>query len=194
MGNTLVDGLRSLEDIGLTDVLLPFLLIFTIIFAILQKTNILGKEKKNWNIIIALVIALSVVIPHVTNSYPADGDVVDIINKSLPNVSLVIVAIVMFLILIGLLGGEAKWLGGSISGWIAILSAVLVFFIFGRAAGWFETLPDWLRWLDDSETQALVIVILIFGIIIWFITKEEKKDEKRFKLFSDIGDFFGGKK
>src|SRR3989344_1351569 len=38
------------------DVLLPFLLVFTIVFAILEKTNILGEDKKNFNVIIALVI------------------------------------------------------------------------------------------------------------------------------------------
>ena len=30
---------RGLEDLGLTDVLLPFLLVFTILFAILEKTR-----------------------------------------------------------------------------------------------------------------------------------------------------------
>ncbi|MFH0978136.1 MAG: hypothetical protein V1837_02420 [Candidatus Woesearchaeota archaeon] len=187
------EALQNLEDLGLSDVLLPFLLVFTIIFAVLQKTNILGKDKRNWNIIVALVISLSVVIPHVTGTYPADGDIVTIMNHSLPNVSIVIVAIVMFLILIGLLGGEAKWMGGSLSGWIVILSAILVFFIFGRSAGWFETLPNWLQWLDNSETQALIIVILVFGIIIWFITKDDKKEGPRTKFMSDIGDFFKGK-
>jgi len=193
MVNTFVDSLRNVNDWGLSDVMLPFLLIFTIMFAILQKTNILGKEKKNFNLVVALVIGLSVVIPHVTNSYPPGADVVQMMNNALPNVSIVIVAIVMFLILIGLLGGEAKWMGGSLSGWIVILSGILVFFIFGRSAGWFETLPRWLNWLDDSQTQALIIVILIFGILIWFITKEDKPDKKGFKLFSDLGDMFGGK-
>jgi hypothetical protein len=195
MARYFVDTLRNVEEWGLTDVLLPFLLIFTIMFAILQKTNILGKEKRNWNTIIALIIALLFVIPHITNSYPAGRDLVDIINTALPNVSIVIVAIVMFLILIGLLGGEASWMGGTLSGWIAIIAAALVFIIFGRAAGWFArgTWPRWLWWLDDSQTQALIIVILVFGVIIWFITKGERKEGPRFKFLSDIGDFFKGK-
>ena len=66
-----------IEDFRVMDVLLPFLLIFTIVFAILQKTKIMGKERKNYNVVIALVVALSVVIPHVTGSYPAGIDVVE---------------------------------------------------------------------------------------------------------------------
>jgi len=43
---------ESLERIGFVDVLLPFLLIFTVIFAVLEKTKILGdgKLEKKFNI------------------------------------------------------------------------------------------------------------------------------------------------
>ena len=173
--------------------LLPFLLVFTIIFAILQKSKILGDGKKNYNVILSLVIALLVVVPHVTGTYPADADVVSIMNNALPNVSIVIVAIVMLLILIGILGGEAKWMGGSLSGWIAVIAFLIILFIFGKAAGWWLAWPSWLWWLEDPDTQALIIIILVFGIIIWWVTKEPKSDQKGFKLFSDIGDFFKGK-
>lgn len=188
-----VDALRDLEKWGLTDVLLPFLLIFTIFFAILQKTNVLGRDKKNWNITVAIVVGLLVVIPHITGSYPGGMDVVEIMNKALPNVSLVIVAIVMFLILVGLLGGDFDIAGKPLSGWIVILSAILVFFIFGRSAGWFERWPRWLWWLDDSETQALIIVILVFGIIIWFVTKDESKKKEGPKFIDSIGKFLSGR-
>jgi len=191
-----VNAIESMENWGLTDVLLPFLLIFTIMFAILQKTKILGEDKKNFNVIIALVIALTVVIPHVTGSYPPDGDIVSIMNSALPNISIVVVAIVMLLILIGILGGEASWMGGSLSGWIAIIALLIVLFIFGKAANWYESWPRWLWWLEDPDTQALVVIILIFGIIIWWVTKEPSEKGEKWKLFSDIGDFFkgGGKK
>lgn len=38
------------------NVLLPFLLIFTVVYAILEKTNILGEGKKSADIIVALII------------------------------------------------------------------------------------------------------------------------------------------
>ena len=42
----------------LTDFLYPFLLIFFIVFAILEKTTILGKDKKTINALVAMVIGL----------------------------------------------------------------------------------------------------------------------------------------
>ena len=43
------------------EVLLPFLLVFTVVFAILQKTSILGKGKKQIDAIVSLVVGLIVV-------------------------------------------------------------------------------------------------------------------------------------
>ena len=61
MASNFIWVIQTLENQGLTDVLLPFLLIFTIVFAVFQKTEILGKGKKNFNGVIALVIALATV-------------------------------------------------------------------------------------------------------------------------------------
>src|SRR3989338_8886122 len=57
------------DTIGLFDVVLPFLLVFTIVFAILEKTKVLGTEdiegkkytKKNLNAIASFVMAFLVV-------------------------------------------------------------------------------------------------------------------------------------
>jgi hypothetical protein len=187
-----VQVIQTLENFGLTDALLPFLLIFTLLFAILQKVKIFGKEKdkKSINIVISLVISLLVVIPHVTNSYPPGKDVVEIMNSAIPNVSIVIVAVIMVLILIGVFGSEIDIAGTALSGWIALLAFLGVGYIFGHSAGWFQTWPSWLNWLNDPETQALVVVLLVFGVLIWFVTKEPK-DNKGEKAKNKIGEMFG---
>ena len=46
MATNFVELFRTLEGYGLTDALLPFLLIFTILFAMLQKTKFLEQERK----------------------------------------------------------------------------------------------------------------------------------------------------
>lgn len=167
-----------LEYWGISDVILPFILIFTLVFAIMQRVKPLGKEDdpktKSFNVVIALVMALAVIIPHVLGYYPADADIVNIINNALPQVSIVLVAILMVLLIVGLFGGRAEW-GGKLSGWIAFFAFVLVVYIFGRSAGWFRYLPNWLYWLDNPDTQAMLVVVAIFAIIIWYITKEPKK-------------------
>jgi hypothetical protein len=180
-GGGLSNVLYTLQYWGIMDVLLPFILIFTVVFAIMQKVQPLGGEndpkKKTYNIMIALVMGLAVVIPHVMGYYPANADVVNIINSALPQVSIVLVAILMVLLIVGLFGGKAQW-GGAITGWIAFFAFILVVYIFGRSAGWFQYLPNWLYWLDNPDTQAMLIVVAVFAIIIYFITKEDKPTDK----------------
>ncbi|MBN1544967.1 hypothetical protein JW898_05920 [Candidatus Woesearchaeota archaeon] len=191
--------IQRLEMWGLSDVILPFILIFTIVFAIMQKVKPLGEgtaQNKSFNVVISLVMALAVVIPHVLGYYPPGADIVNIINAALPQVSIVLVAILMVLLIVGLFGGKATW-GGALSGWIAFFAFILVVYIFGRAAGWFYYLPNWLYWLDNPDTQAMLVVIAIFAIIIWYITKEPKEPGAATSLdkFRDSwGELFSGGK
>jgi hypothetical protein len=167
----------QLQDWGVMDVLLPFILIFTVVFAVFQKTKILGDGRKQYNVIIALVMALAVVIPHVTGAWQAWGfDPVMVINGALPQVSLVVIAIVMMLLIIGVFGNDLDIAGTSLSGIVMIVAFIAVVLIFGTQLGWFN-IPTWLYFLNDPEIQSFVIMILVFAIIIWFITKEDKKDK-----------------
>ena len=189
----LEEFVRILDSWGLTDVMLPFLLIFVVIFAILQKAKIFGDEKKKFNLVFSLVVALLVVVPHVLNVYPPEADVVEIMNKALPQVSIFAVAIVMLLILIGLFGGEAKWASGSLSGWVAIIAFLVVLIIFGNAAGWWTTW-SWLDTILGEETIAIIVMILVFAIIVWWITGVDKESEGPVSKFGKaIGELFGGK-
>ncbi len=78
----LEEFVRILDSWGLTDVMLPFLLIFVVIFAVLQKSNILGEGKRKYNLVFSLVVGMLVVVPHVTGRYPAGKDVVEIKGDS----------------------------------------------------------------------------------------------------------------
>ncbi len=181
----LQNALALLESYGIRDVILPFLLIFTLIYAILQRTKLLG-EKKNFNVVVALVMALAVIIPHVTGTYPPDADVVNIINTALPQIALVLVAIVAVLILVGISGVEAPWTG--LTGILALVALVAVIYIFGSAAGWWPFF-GFLSFLSDPDIQALLVVILVFGIIVWFITREPEKTKGE-GLLKGLSDMF----
>lgn len=185
-------GLLQLESMGLADVLLPFLLIFTVVFAVMHKTKILGADKKNFNIIIALVMALAVVIPHVLGKYPPGADVVDIINTALPNVSLVAVAVIMVLLLVGLFGGESNWGGSNFAGIVAIAAFIVVGWIFYAAANPASGPASWMpAFLQDPDTQALLLIIAVFGLVIWFITKEPStRDTPGWRMGEMLKDFF----
>ncbi len=188
---------QRLADWGVFDVILPFILVFAIVYAVLHKTKILGQESKNFNVIISLVMGLSVVVPHVlygtagTEPYLANGfiDPVKVINNALPNVSVILIAILMVLLIFGVWGSKVKLGNNSLSGIIALFAVLSVAFIFGSAAGWWH-IPNWLGFLQNPDTQALIITVLVFAIIIWFITKDdqdrEEKKENLGKFFSSI--------
>jgi len=183
---------RIMESWGLTDVLLPFLLLFVIMFAVLQKTRILGENQRRFNAVISLIISLLVVIPHVLDIYPKNADVVEIMNTAIPQVSIIVVAIVMLLVLVGILGGEKNWMGGSLSGVIAVIAFIIVIWIFGSAAGWWEGW-GWFYNFFGSEAIAIVIMLLVFAIMVWWITKGEGTENKASqggKLMKSFQDFF----
>ncbi len=189
--------MQSLERVGFVDVLLPFLLIFTIIFAILEKTHILGEGKRNMNVGIAVIFALLVVIPHVTGNFPAGYDPVAIINAALPSISLVIVAVIALMILIGVFAHDRILLGMTAPGWVGLFSVVTLVFIFGSAAGWWTTgILDWLDQIFGSDIIAILIMILVFGIIIAFVTGggEHAKVGALEKAGINLKNLFGGGK
>jgi len=127
----LEEFVKVMESWGLRDVMLPFLLVFVIFFAILAKVRIFGEGKKKYNLIVALVVALLVVIPHVLDRYPANFDPVDIMNEALPNISIVIVAAIAALIIIGAFGGQVATRPAYLTGGVILLGAVIyVIFVY----------------------------------------------------------------
>ena len=125
---------------------------------------------------ISLVIGILFVVPHITGRYRTWGfaDPVEIINQSIPYLAVIIVAILLLLIMVGMVtGGEA--FGDVLQGGGIIISLIAVFAIFGRASGWLSA--SWLSFLDDPDIQALVIIILVFGLIVYFVTSESSGEE-----------------
>lgn len=162
------DLIYSLENMGIADVLMPFILVFTIVYAVLQKSKLLGKDSKKFNVIIALAIGFSVVVPHVMGRYPGGYDVVEIMNEALPQISLIAVAFIMLFVLLGIFGASSSWMKGGVSGLMAIISFIAVALIFGSAAGWWNMY--WFYDVFGPDAVSLFVMLLVFGLIIWFVT------------------------
>ncbi len=162
--------IRELERFQIVDMLI-FLLIFTILFAVLEKTKVLGESKKNLNVGFSLLFSLVVLFVHFTAYLPPTQDPFEILKKALPQVSLLVVAVMALLILLGVFAHDKIFLGLAAPGWIAFVCIVTIIFIFGSAAGWWApTFMGFLEGIFGSDAITIVIMILIFGIIIAFIT------------------------
>ncbi len=178
------DFLVQMEQFGLLDAVLPFILIFAVIFTVISRTKVLG-DKKNVHMLVALVISLLVVLPHVMGTYPPGQDVVNIINNALPNVSLVIVIVVAALILMGIFLPTGS--GIPMGGVLAFLSVGVIIYIFGLSANWWESAGP-LGFLSNPDIQMLLVIILVFAVVIFLITSESPGE----KLFGGIKGLFGG--
>jgi len=162
--------------LGIYDVVLPFLLIFTIVFAILEKTRVFGTEKgvpkKNLNAMTAFVISLLVV---------ASRELVSLINNSMANIVVLLLAVVAFLLLYGTFvkEGEPVFLEG---GWrTAFMWAMLigVIVIFLNAANWWIPFITWISRNWNSDVIGSIILLVIIVAFIGFITKGEKPPESK---------------
>lgn len=167
----------QLDQMGVFDVLLPFILIFALLFGVMQKVNVFGTDSKKYNAILSLAIALLVIVPHVTGMYPESFDLVDIINKVLPQVALILIAVVLFLVMVGIVWPQPE--GGYTflrKAATPIAAALILLFIFGSAA-YPQYRPSWLAWLGDPSLQMFVVIMLVVGLVIYFVTGGRSEEE-----------------
>lgn len=170
-----------LDKIGVYDVILPFILVFTIVFAILEKTKVLGTEilegkkysKKNLNAIVAFCIAFFVV---------GSSKLVDILQIVSSYTVILLMVSILFLILVGSFWkeGEGVFLGGKWNTLFMLIMFIGIVLIFLNAIKT-ESNESWLSygwgWLVDNwqnEWVATIIFILIIYAIMKFITQEDK--------------------
>ncbi|MFW6013791.1 MAG: hypothetical protein ACOCZQ_00190 [Nanoarchaeota archaeon] len=158
--------LRDIEhDWAILETLLPFVLIFVITFAVLEKMNMFGqndgKMGKKINGTIAAILGLLVVIPHALN--PSDGTVVGIILNSVPAIVALIIAAVLALVLTTSVTGEQN---EAVAGkkYIAYVALAIVLYIFAQSA-WDLPFFDAIR----QETINLIVILLVFGLVIFLI-------------------------
>ena len=170
------------NQIGLFDVVLPFLLVFTIVFAIFEKTKVLGTEKvegheyskKNLNAIASFVIAFLVV---------AAKELVAIINETVAKAVIVLFFSVLFLLLIGSFHkeGEPMYLKG---GWKIAFEVIVFLAITGifldsiktrDGKTWLQRLGDFTGSGNDTLAGALVLLAIIVLFIVYAV-KEPKKE------------------
>ena len=154
------------------EMVLPFVLIFTVVFAILQKTQILGKGKKQIDAIVSLSIGLIVV------SY---ANAVGIITDLMPFLAVSVVIILVFLILYGMVFKEgefdlSKKVKNVFGGLAALAVAIAVLTITGA---WDYIKGNWLG--GDSQsvivTNTIFFVIVAVAIGIVLFSGKDKSDE-----------------
>lgn len=158
-------GLRAAIDqwaaYGIFDVLLPLLLIFVIVFSILQRAKILG-GRKPIDAVVAFIISLFVVINPVATSLFA---------PIFSNAGLALVVMIAVMLLVGVLF-EVHQIPESLK-WIFVVGGIAVFIwalstldSFYPIAVWF---PVSSYWWDANSIWIIcgLIVVLVVGMVIF---------------------------
>ncbi len=175
------DVIKFLEGLGVYEVILPFLLIFTITFAILEKTRILGEVKigeatypnKNLDAVVAFVVALIMITA---------TRLIAFINEFLSMVAVVMVIGIGFLLMIGVFYNTSDNRNLLESGWVkafTIIIAISTVLIILYAAGVLDDVYNWIISNDYSQIiGTLVLLGILFGIVA-YITKTPAGGENK---------------
>ncbi len=181
MASTFRGVIEFMNRIGLYDVVLPFLLVFTVVFGVLEKSKIFGTikvddvetTKKNLDAIVAFVIAFFVV---------ASVRLVSIITEVSSNMVLMMLFAFFFLILIGMLvqGKEGISLEGKWKWAFFVIIFIALVLIFFGALGWLGPIWNFIIQFGNNDMVAgiflLVIVVgIMFAVVGGTKTKKESK-------------------
>ena len=140
---------------------LPFLLVFIIVFALLEKTKILGSDKKQLDALVAFAIGLI----FVAFVFP-----VQVVNNLVLFLTVALITVFVGLLLWGFItGGEAKLENKTVK---VIFGIVIVIVVIGAmlwATGFYTPVWDWLfkqDWSNTFWTNVTFIVAIALALAI----------------------------
>ena len=142
----------QLQNFGFFDLILPFLLLFAIVFGILSYMKIFGNQK-SIHVIIALVLALLAI------RFPVFTDFLNLIS---PRLGIGLVILLVLLILIGLFTPDGSQ--GTI-GWIFIGVAVIIAIVIFAQVYDIMQFGGGLGYGSDL-IGGIIIIALLIGVIV----------------------------
>lgn len=152
------------ESAGIFEFLLPALLIFSVTFAVLTSTNILGKNRG-----IAFLIALAVAILAIRA--PVVSEFFSVI---FPGFGIGIAILVVALIMTGLFIHKANWqIFSNVFSWAGLVIAVIIAIAVINDFNWFGS-----TWWMDNWTTVLWVVLLVAALAP-FLIESDTSDEKK---------------
>ncbi len=177
--------LDALWDGGWYEYVFPFLLIYALVFTIMNQVEIF-KDRKAVKVIIALVFGLFAIAFPITG----EGDCVgcgqtlgELMMSLFPGVSAFSIGILALYIVAAMLGVDLMEVFGSkgseqqlIRTILFIVGVLVVLYFFARGYGWDGFSGDpWEDWLLDPA----LFILVLFGLFFYWISKDDETPEQR---------------
>ena len=166
-------GYETIFSSELGQVTLIFVLVFTMVFAVLQKAKVFGDGKKQIDALIGLAVALIVI---------SAGYATDIISQLIPFLAITLVIILIFMVLIGFLFKEGSF---DMPGWLKMSIGILIFIALVIAVLQVTGAWDWLYDLVFSgETGSalvtnVILIVVLIAVVAAVIFGSGKSEEKK---------------
>jgi len=165
MVSVLRDSIGTLENLGFINLLIPFIFCFIIIFAVLEKTKVFGlekgKTKKNLNSMTAFIISFIFI---------ASFSRVQTLNIYLQFLGMALVFVMSVLFLFA--GFQQKTFFQNMN-YVYLISLIFVVIGFFYITGIVNN--EKYTFILDLLFNPVVIIVVVFYVLIMFITGTEKK-------------------
>ncbi|MFH1248873.1 MAG: hypothetical protein V1660_01870 [archaeon] len=171
----MADGLAITGAEWFSQVVIPFVLVFTLFFAILEKSKILGEKKHQLNSIISLSMGLIIVGVGVTR---------DMINDIIPVVAVVAIVIFVFMLLVGFTAGKEGALiqDGGLNKTLQIVIGIIVGIVLISTILWssgkIPVLSQFFKSDGNAPVFQSIVFLIITAVVVAILFTSTKGDKK----------------
>lgn len=177
MASALNDALGFLDTMGLFDVILPFLMIYVMVFALMERTKIFGTDKvgddyvpkKNLNAMFAFAVAFFTIL---------SAKVVGTISRAIGPIMIFLVSIVLFLMLASVFRKEEEGYSETLSDGakraLTVFIMVVIALIFmgsitnDKGQTWLDAGWNYITTATNSgHVGAGILLLLVVGLMWW---------------------------
>jgi len=153
----LLDVFRSLENLGLYNVIIPLILVFVVVWGVLERVSIFGGKSRVINPIVSIVFAFLFVRSQLF---------VEVVNQFLPKVGVYLIILMGFMILLGIVGGGANWT--AVPFYIIVVLSILAVFgsVYTSLPGYMGYGVNFLEGLSLADKWALILLAILLIVVI----------------------------
>jgi len=148
-----------------TEMLLPFLLVFVVVFAILQKSKVLGEGKAQIDSLVALVVGLILI----GVKQPRE-----IIVGLMPWMAVGVAVILVFLILYGFVAGDLSKASDWMKATFGILAGLFTLGVVIYVTGLGSVMGGWFSGGSGDLWPNVIMVLLVIGAMVVAIVGGKK--------------------